>query len=136
MTPQWWGDGVVLSSVVAQFDPTQCVETLEIGRTYPKRAVVSYLMGQPICACFRDDEGKSLVECQELKILVDHFGLLPLGPPQSIRFLGQHVIDAEIRRNTDSWMEPTYRRVSTKRLTVVKGKSKNESLDSSEEGGH
>ena len=101
------------------------METLEVGRTYPKLAVISYLMGQPICACFRDDEGKSLVECKELKVLVDHFGLLPLGSPKNVRFLGQHVIDAEIRRNTNSGTDSIYNRINAERL-------KNESVGSSE----
>ncbi len=107
-----------MSSVSAFFEPTQCVESLERGRTYPKRAVISYLTGTPICACYRDDQGMSLIDCAELKILIDVYGLLPLGPPKAVRFLGQHVIEAEIRRNTDSRMEPTYRRLSTERLST------------------
>jgi hypothetical protein len=105
-----------LSSLFTQFEPTQCVESLEAGRTYPKRAVVSYLTGRPICECFRDGDGRSLTECSELKIMIDHFGLLPLGPPRNVRFLGEHVIEAEIRRNTNSRTDSLYNRVSAEKV--------------------
>jgi hypothetical protein len=124
-----------MSSVSAFFEPTQCVESLERGRTYPKRAVVSYLTGKPINLCLRKD-GTSLKECAELTDLIEHFGLLKLGPPHAVRFLGQHIIEAEIRRNTNSRMESTYCRINSKQLIATDESKKNESVDSPEEGRH
>lgn len=127
--------GVTLSSVSYIFEPTDCVESLEIGRTYPKRAVVSYLTGKPINLCLRKG-GTSLKECAELTDLIEHFGLLKLGPPHAVRFLGQHVIEAEIRRNTNSRMESTYCRINSGQLMTTDESKKNESVDSPEKRGH
>lgn len=103
-----------MSSVYAGFDGSMIVETIETGRTYPKRAVISYLTGETINDCYKDGEGGELKECPELKALISHFGLLPLGPPKNRKFLGDHLIEAEIRRNTDARIESQYKRANLK----------------------
>lgn len=102
----------LLSSLSSSFEPTEVVETIEVGRTYPKNAVVSYLTGKPLSLCFKGGDSGELVDCSELRILIEFFGLLPLGPPKAVKFFGQHIIDAQIRRNTDSRIESPYCRTN------------------------
>lgn len=106
-----------MSSLSSGFDPAEVIESVEIGKVYPKRAVLSYLTGNTIADCFKDGSTE-MIDCPELKILVKHYGLLPLGPPRSARFLGDHLIEAEIRRNTDERVESRYNRVNWKKVST------------------
>lgn len=107
-----------MSTVSAGFEPAEVVETIEAGRTYPKKAVISYLLGRAISDCFKEGSGE-LIECDELRVLVNHYGLLPLGPPKLVKFLGQHLIDAEVRRATDDRVESSHNRANAKSLQKV-----------------
>lgn len=108
-----------MSSLSSGFDPAEVIESVEIGKVYPKRAVLSYLTGNSIADCFKDGSGSGeMLDCPELKILVEHYGLLPLGPPRAARFFGDHIIEAEIRRNTDDQVESRYNRVNWKKVTA------------------
>lgn len=118
-----------MSTLSAGFTPTEIVETIEISRTYPKKSVISYLTGRPIADCFKGD-GNELVVCGELKILIDSFGLLPLGQPRSQKFFGQHIIDAEIRRATNEQVASAYCRANLK--PSPEKKEQNESVGSPE----
>lgn len=114
-----------MSRLSSGFDPAKVIESVETGRVYPKRAVLSYLTGLPITDCSKDGSGSGeLVDCPELKILMEHYGLLPLGPPRAARFFGDHIIEAEIRRNTDDQVESRYSRVNWKAKNEGMGSAK------------
>ena len=120
-----------MSSLNVGFEPTEIVETIEFDRSYPKLAIISHLTRQPISTCYRDDNpsSKTLVECDELLVLKEFYGLLPLGPSDNESFWGQNFIESQARRNTDTRVEPQHRRLNRDEIRAIRKKS-NESMGS------
>lgn len=120
-----------MATLSAGFDPQEVVESIEADRTYPKVAVVSYLLRLPISNCFRRNEttttSKAIIDCEELLILVDFYGLLPLGTDHAQRFHGQNIIESEIRRSTDTRVEPKRQRLNREQIRALR-KQQNESV--------
>lgn len=106
-----------MSSVSLETAPSVVVESIETGRTYSKVSVISYLIGKSVANCYRDKEPTKLKECDELNILIEHYGLLPLGHSQRWHFFGEDIIRAERFRAMGVTQENSHNRLSHEEKT-------------------